>query len=238
MLVLPAETPDSRGAVRFQHRHFENRPAQCRRLRIADCDDRVVRNGLDVAVAQRIRRHPERAHVVFEVHTLDELWISGARLNQRAARRFEELVAVQMSGAVLGDLARAARRHVLVTLGATLRVVGRSESVGYRLDFFEDEPVVVERAPRHHGVFVEFVERRTLHEVTVGHVVESGQRFGRTRSRRRWTSDARCTVGVPSGFAAGSSDGGVPTARKRSRRSAEASEMQKAITSKPAKAAR
>ncbi len=51
---------------------------------------------------------------------------------------------IDAPGAVLGDLAGAARHHVLVTLPAALRVVDRAEAVGDRFDFFEHEAIVVE----------------------------------------------------------------------------------------------
>ena len=86
---------------------------------------------------------------------------------------------LQAPGAVLGDLAGAARDDVLVTFAAGLRVVRRPEAVGDRLDFLEDEAVVVERTQRHHRVLVDGVEGRTLRVEAVGAIVEGGRRFGR-----------------------------------------------------------
>ena len=60
-----------------------------------------------------------------------------------------------MPGAVLGDLARAARDDILMTLATALRVVDRSESIGHRLDCLEHETVIVERAQRDDRLFGE-----------------------------------------------------------------------------------
>jgi hypothetical protein len=47
---------------------------------------------------------------------------------------------------MLGDLTCAAGDNVLMALPAALRVVGGAEAVLDFLDFFENEPVVVEGA--------------------------------------------------------------------------------------------
>ena len=77
-------------------------------------------------------------------HQFDDVGIGGARLNQRSAERFEELIAIERAGAVFGNLAGAARDDVLVALATTLRVVRGSEPIARRFDFFEDEAVIVE----------------------------------------------------------------------------------------------
>ena len=214
VLVLPAEAPDARGAVRFQHRHFEDRSAQRRRLCVADRDDRVVRDRFDEAVAQRIRRQPERANVVFEVHPLDDVRIRRARLDQRTAERFEELVAVQMSGAVLRDLARAAGCHVLVTFGQLCALY-----VGPRPSATVSTSSKMKRLSLNERPGTTSSSSRSSNagpccEVAVGQVVEPGRRLSweRRRQRRCVGLGARpatfgvVTLGVPSGFVAGSSD--------------------------------
>ena len=104
--------------------------------------------------------------------------VRGARVDQRAAERFEEAAGrVHPPGAMLGDLARAAGHDVLVAFGAALRVVRRTEAVRDHFDFLEDEAVVVERAVRHDVVFVERVVRRPLLQEAVGTVVEAGGRL-------------------------------------------------------------
>ncbi len=93
--------------------------------------------------------------------------------------------ALQPPGAVLGDLARAAGRDVLVALAARLRVVDGSETVRAPLDLLEDESIVVERSQRHDRVLFERVEIRPLVEIAVREAVEARRRFGETPRRRR-----------------------------------------------------
>ena len=78
-----------------------------------------------------------------------------ARMDQRPAERLEELAFEQSSGAMFRDLAGAAGDDVLVAFAAALGVVGRAEAIGDGLDFFENEPIVVERAERDDVVFVD-----------------------------------------------------------------------------------
>src|SRR5438128_1536766 len=82
-----------------------------------------------------------------------------------------------MSGAVLRNLARATRHHVLVTLSAALRVVDRTETIGDPLDLLEDEAVVVVRTQRLDRPFLEALVRRPLHQISVGAIVEPGRGF-------------------------------------------------------------
>lgn len=88
-----------------------------------------------------------------------------------------------MAGAVFRHLAGAARDHVLVTLAATLRVVGRSQAVGGRLHFLEDEAVVVERSQRHR--VDDGGEVRALRVEAVGAAIEPGEGFSGSRQARR-----------------------------------------------------
>jgi hypothetical protein len=73
-------------------------------------------------------------------------------VHERAAEGFEELVTIKTPRTVLGDLARAARDDVLVAFAAALGVVDRADAVIDRLDLFENEAVVVERAQRDDGI--------------------------------------------------------------------------------------
>ena len=156
----------------------ERRAADRSGLAVADREQRAVRDRLDVAGAERVGRDAERADVVLERDALDDVRVRGAGLDQRAAERLEEHLAVHAPGAVLRDLARAAGHDVLVAFAAALRVVGRAEPVRDQLDFLEDEAVVVERAPRHDRVFIEGFVGRPLRRESVGPVVEAGQRLG------------------------------------------------------------
>ena len=174
----------------FEHRHHDGGAANLGRLRIADRQQRFVGDALDEAVAERVGRDAERADVVFERDALDDCRVGRARVDQRAAERFEEAAGrVHPSGAMLGDLAGAAGDDVLVALGTALRVVGRAEAVGDHFDFLEDEAVVVERAVRHDVIFIDRVERRSLPQKAVGAVVEAGRRLAeeiRLRDCRRF----------------------------------------------------
>jgi hypothetical protein len=90
--------------------------------------------------------------------------VSRARSDQRAALRIEELAAGQVPRSLFGDLAGAAGHHVLVTLAAALRVVGRTEPVGDDLHFLERLAIGVEHL---------------LSGQAVRHVVERRGRLGR-----------------------------------------------------------
>ena len=83
-------------------------------------------------------------------------------MHERTAKRLEELVAHEPTRAVLRNLAGTARRDVLMTLAATLRVIDGAQSVRDYFDFLEDEAVIVERTQRHDIVLVDRLERRAL----------------------------------------------------------------------------
>src|SRR4029079_16547016 len=112
--------------------------------------------------------------------SLDDPRIRRARVDQRAAERLEEHAALEPPDAVLGDLARAAGRDVLVALATRLRVVDGSETVRASLDLLEDEAIIVERSERHDRVLFERVEVRPLVEIAVREAVEARRRFGET----------------------------------------------------------
>ncbi len=181
MLGFPAKAPDAAEAVGLQDRHFECRAAKCRGLPVPDCEQRAVRDRLHEARAERVRGDPERADVVLEVDALDDAGMRRATLDQRAAERLEEDLAVHAARAVLGDLAGAAGYHVLVTFAATLGVVGRPETVHHGLDFLEDEAVVVERTQRNDIVLIDRIEWRSLRRKSVRAVIEAGRRLGNAR---------------------------------------------------------
>ena len=179
MLVLPAKPPDPRDATCFEHRHHDRRATHLRGLGIPDRDQRLVGDALDEARAQRVGRDAEGPDVVLERDALDDVLVCSPRMNQRAPQGLEETTRdIEPTGPVLGDLARPAGHHVLVTFTATLGVVGRSETVDVALDFLEDEPVVVERAQRLYVFLVDGIERRALRIESVRTVVEPGRGFG------------------------------------------------------------
>ena len=131
MLALPAEAADARAAVALRApAPVTAVPRMAGGWLVADGEQRAVGDRLDEAVAQRVRRDAEGADVVLEGHALDDVGIRGARLDQRAAERLEELAVVRCPVRCSADLARAAGHDVLVALAAALRVVGRPESVG------------------------------------------------------------------------------------------------------------
>jgi hypothetical protein len=87
-----------------------------------------------------------------------------------------------------------------MALTTALRVVGRSEPIFLRFDFFEDESVVVVRPERHDVVLVQRVERRPLRIEAVRLVVEAGGRFFRhcrRRGRERLGVDGTAVVREP-----------------------------------------
>src|SRR5262245_61586365 len=92
----------------------------------------------------------------------------GTRLDERTARRFEELAIERMPSPVLGYLARGSRDNVLMTCAASLSVIGRSKTFLYGFLFFKDEPAIVVRAKWLHIVLIDFLKRRPLFKEAVG----------------------------------------------------------------------
>src|SRR5439155_27108439 len=90
------------------------------------------------------------------------------RLDERTARRFEELAIEGMPSPVLGYLARAARDNVLVACAAALSVIGRPKTVLYGFLFFKNEPAFVVREKWLHVVLSDRVKIRPLFKVAVG----------------------------------------------------------------------
>ena len=133
--------------------------------------------------AKRVGGNAERADAVFEWHALEDVRIGRSRLDQRATHRFHELQQLEAPGAMLGHLARATGHDVLVTFAAGLGVERGPQPVSDRLDFLEDEPVVVEGTQRHHGVFVDGVECRPLRVEPVGAIVERRGRLAERSAR-------------------------------------------------------
>ena len=148
----------------------------------------------------------ERTDAVFEGHALEDVRMSRTRLDQRATHRLHELQQLQAPGAVLGHLARAAGHDVLVTLAARLGVERRAQSVSDRLDFLEDETIVIEGTQRHDRVFIDRVECRPLGVEAVGAIVECGRRLAETsRSGLLLRAPTGCpTVGAPAVLDSGS----------------------------------
>jgi hypothetical protein len=75
-------------------------------------------------------------------------------------------------------LTGAAGNHVLVTLSATLGVVGGTESVLNRFYFLENETIVIERATRNDVIRIQRFERRSLLNKSVRQVVKTRRRLG------------------------------------------------------------
>ena len=75
----------------------------------------------------------------------DDVRICSTRLDQRTAKRFEELAILGMASPVLGYLARASRDNVLMARAAALGVIGRPKTVSM-VSFFKNEPAIVVRA--------------------------------------------------------------------------------------------
>ena len=90
------------------------------------------------------------------------------RLDERTARRLEELAIEGMPSPVLSYLARAPRDNVLVACAAALSVIGRPKTVLGGFNFFKDEPAIVERAKWLDIVLSDRVKIRPLFEVAVG----------------------------------------------------------------------
>src|SRR5437660_7830268 len=93
------------------------------------------------------------------------------RLDERTARRFEELAIESMPSPVLSYLARAPRDNILVACGAALSVIGRPKTVLCGFNFFKDEPAIAERAKWLDIALSDPVKIRHLWKVTVGWVV-------------------------------------------------------------------
>src|SRR5262249_10705050 len=90
------------------------------------------------------------------------------RLDERTARRFEELAIQAMPSPVLGYLARATRDNVLMARGAALGVIGRPKTFLYGFLFFKNEPAIVVGAKWLHIVLSDRVEIRPLFKIAVG----------------------------------------------------------------------
>ena len=117
----------------------------------------VVGDRFDEPVAQCVGRDAERADVILQGDAFGDLRVRGARLDQRSPQRLEELTVLHVPGAVCRHLAHAARDDILVSLAAGLGVVGGSETIANRFNLFENEAVVVKRAERDDGVFVDLL---------------------------------------------------------------------------------
>src|ERR1044072_4636016 len=114
------------------------------RLVGGDLEKRLVRHGLDQAVAKKVERRAEGSHGLIILDACGEerrdallnLRVYRAVVNERAAGRVHEVAEhVLMPGAKLVNLADRAGNRVLVALRARLRGVDRPESV---LDFVAD----------------------------------------------------------------------------------------------------
>jgi hypothetical protein len=90
------------------------------------------------------------------------------RLDERTARRFEELAIEAMASPLLGYLARAPRDNVLVARAAALSVIGRPKTFLYRFSFFKNEPAIIVRAKWLDIVLIDFLKRRSLFKEAVG----------------------------------------------------------------------
>src|ERR1700704_3732354 len=101
-----------------------------------------------------------------------------ARLNQRAAQRFEEHAIGLATRAMLGDLTGSARHNALVTLGATLAVECRTQTIGDVFHLLEDEAVVVEGAKRLYVGAIQAGIICSLHVKAIALVIEAAECFG------------------------------------------------------------
>ena len=90
------------------------------------------------------------------------------RLDERTARRLEELAIEGMPSPLLGYLARAARDNVLVACAAALSVIGRPKTFLHGFSFFKDEPAIVVRAKWLNVVLIDSLKRRPLFKEAVG----------------------------------------------------------------------
>jgi hypothetical protein len=60
-------------------------------LFIANAQERAVGYGLDKAVAQGVRRYTERPNIILRGNLLDNIGVSGTRVNKGATQRGKEL---------------------------------------------------------------------------------------------------------------------------------------------------
>src|ERR1700675_3881229 len=89
------------------------------------------------------------------------------RLNERTARRFEELAIEGMPSPVLGYLARTPRDNVLMACAAALGVIGRTKTVLCGFLFFKNEPAIIVRAKWLDIVLSDRIKIRALFKVAV-----------------------------------------------------------------------
>src|SRR5882672_7165250 len=94
-----------------------------------------------------------------------DVWERSTRLDERTARRFEELAIERMPSPVLGYLARGSGDSVLLACRAALGVIRRPKTIRYALLFFKNEPSIVVRAKWLHMVRINRLKIRPLLKV-------------------------------------------------------------------------
>src|SRR6202166_4398973 len=152
MLIFPAEAAHAHLSRRFHNGHIENLAADFPMRRFAllfgKINERLIGNGLNEAIAQKIQRQPEcadrlglwNAFLNFLVRKRP-IGANGAIIHQRAASN--DLCSVSdwdvgsakapvrslMTDPQFRPLRRCARHWTLVALGAGLRIVQRSKTI-------------------------------------------------------------------------------------------------------------
>src|SRR5437868_7149098 len=153
MLVFPAEAPGTQGVIGFIDGYLDERAALPRRLGVDVGDQNVTVDTFDEAVAERAERHAEGANRVGARYTLLKDRDGGAVIDERAARRINEVArCVVVAGAKFTDLTGRAGVGTLMTLDASLRVVDRAEAIGKLFTFLENRFVSIELGRRAKGI--------------------------------------------------------------------------------------
>ena len=91
MLTFPAKAPDPGTARGFEHRNYNGRAAHSCRLFVANRKQRAIRYGLYEAVAKGIRRDAESPDGIRGGDLLDDIRVSGARMDKGSAQGLKEL---------------------------------------------------------------------------------------------------------------------------------------------------
>ena len=153
VLVLPAKTADSRRAIAFQDGNRDGGSTHLFRLCVRNCRKRGIGDTFHVTHAEKVGRYAESPDIILVSDMFDDSRIRRARLDQRTAGCLEELISLEVAGAVFSDLAGASADHVLVAFHAALAVVSRAETERDSVDFLEEEAIVVKGAKRN-GILI------------------------------------------------------------------------------------
>lgn len=180
MLGFPSKAANSCTAVAFQDGNLWRQATHFFWLCVPDGSEGAIGNAFDVTVAQKVGGEAESSGFVEIIHMLDDLGICRTRLNERAAKRFEEIVILGVTCALFGYLARTPGDNVLVALPAALSVIDRTKTLIYAFGFFKNESGIVERGEGIHVVFIDGFKVRSLTSEAVGSAVKTGAGFARS----------------------------------------------------------